>query len=148
VRSLLAAGAPVDAALAQVVLADCLTQAGDLGAARIQLGQAKAAFTQAGARWLAGTAARAEARLGARAARPHRDGGPGLTALSERERQVAELAAAGLTNREIAARLYLSARTVEAHLGRVFGKLGVRSRVDVAALVAGRAVDCPPAEGA
>ncbi|MDQ1644377.1 MAG: hypothetical protein QOJ50_561 [Cryptosporangiaceae bacterium] len=143
VRSLLAAGAPVDAALAQVVLADCLTQVGDLGAARIQLGQAKAAFTQAGARWLAGTAARAEARLGARAARPHRDGGPGqtgptaLTALSERERQVAELAAAGLTNREIAARLYLSARTVEAHLGRVFGKLGVRSRVDVAALVAG-----------
>jgi DNA-binding NarL/FixJ family response regulator len=135
VRCLLAAEAPVDAALAQVVLAECLAEAGDLASARTQLGQAKAAFAAAGAHWLASNATRAEARLGARAARPHRGGALGLTALSERELEIAQLAASGLTNREIAARLYLSAKTVEAHLGRIFGKLGVRSRVDVASLI-------------
>ncbi|WP_269466111.1 response regulator transcription factor [Lentzea guizhouensis] len=45
---------------------------------------------------------------------------------------MAELVAAGLTNREIAAKLFLSVKTVEAHLARVFTKLGVKSRVGVA----------------
>ena len=57
-------------------------------------------------------------------------------ALSTREREIAELVADGLTNREIAARLFLSEKTIETHLTRVFQKLGVRSRAQVAAAVA------------
>ena len=44
------------------------------------------------------------------------------------ERQIARLARDGLSNPEIGARLFLSPRTVEWHLGKVFGKLGIRSR--------------------
>jgi DNA-binding CsgD family transcriptional regulator len=48
----------------------------------------------------------------------------GLTAA---ERRVAELVAAGRTNREVAMALYLTERTIESHLSRVYAKLGVRS---------------------
>jgi DNA-binding CsgD family transcriptional regulator len=48
--------------------------------------------------------------------------------LTNRERQVAELAADGAKSREIADRLYLSPRTVENHLQRVYAKLGVNGR--------------------
>ena len=48
--------------------------------------------------------------------------------LTPQEREVALLAATGLTNREIAARLYVSPRTVSAHLYRIFPKLGITSR--------------------
>ncbi|GGN88401.1 transcriptional regulator [Streptomyces albiflavescens] len=48
--------------------------------------------------------------------------------LTPQERQIAELAAQGLTNRDIAARLYLSPRTVGYHLHKIFPKLGIRSR--------------------
>ncbi len=48
--------------------------------------------------------------------------------LDTAERRIAELAAKGLSNKEIAARLYLSPRTVSAHLYRAFPKLGVTSR--------------------
>ncbi len=51
--------------------------------------------------------------------------------LSPQELQVAQLAAQGLTNREIGARLYLSHRTVGSHLYRAFPKLGVRSRSEL-----------------
>jgi DNA-binding NarL/FixJ family response regulator len=50
--------------------------------------------------------------------------------LTERESQVLVLAAEGLSNREIAAALYLSAETVKAHLRQIFRKLGVRNRVE------------------
>ena len=52
----------------------------------------------------------------------------GIASLTPQEREVAQLAATGLTNREIAARLYMSPRTVSAHLYRIFPKLGIRSR--------------------
>jgi DNA-binding CsgD family transcriptional regulator len=52
--------------------------------------------------------------------------------LSSRERDVAQLAAGGLTSRAIAERLALSARTVDNHLGRVYTKLGVASRAELA----------------
>lgn len=55
--------------------------------------------------------------------------------LTERERQVAELVAAGLTNRMIAERLYVSEATVKVHLGRVMPKLAVDTRVGVAIAV-------------
>ena len=48
--------------------------------------------------------------------------------LTAQERQIAQLARDGLSNPEIGARLFISPRTVEWHLGTVFGKLGIRSR--------------------
>jgi DNA-binding CsgD family transcriptional regulator len=53
--------------------------------------------------------------------------------LSAAERRVAALAAGGATNKEIAAELFMSVKTVEAHLSRVYRKLGVRSRTELAA---------------
>ena len=55
----------------------------------------------------------------------------GVTSLTAQERLVAELAAPGLTNRQIGDRLYLSARTVGTHLYRIFPKLGVTSRASL-----------------
>ncbi|MFQ5611861.1 MAG: LuxR C-terminal-related transcriptional regulator [Anaerolineae bacterium] len=52
--------------------------------------------------------------------------------LSNREREVLTLLAQGLSNKEIAQRLYLSVRTVEGHLVNVYGKLGVHSRTEAA----------------
>lgn len=54
--------------------------------------------------------------------------------LTTREREVAMLAAGGASNREIASALHLSVRTVEVHLGRVFAKLEVRTRVELTVL--------------
>jgi DNA-binding NarL/FixJ family response regulator len=62
-------------------------------------------------------------------------------AFSHRERQILSLLVAGLTNREIAARLYLSESTVKSHLASAFAKLGVRSRRDAAALLLDPAED-------
>jgi DNA-binding NarL/FixJ family response regulator len=59
--------------------------------------------------------------------------GPAI--LSERERQIARLAADGATNREIAARVFLSPKTIEKHLSSVYLKLGVRSRAQLTRLV-------------
>ena len=72
------------------------------------------------------------------AARQRRGGGEGLDALSGREREIADRVAEGRTNREIGAELFLSEKTVEGHLTRVFAKLGVTSRAEVAEVV-GRA---------
>jgi DNA-binding CsgD family transcriptional regulator len=59
--------------------------------------------------------------------RPSRDGG-----LTNTEQKVAELVAAGGTNKEVASELFLSVKTVEANLSRIYRKLGVRSRTELA----------------
>jgi DNA-binding NarL/FixJ family response regulator len=76
-------------------------------------------------------------RLGARAEPrgPAAPGESGIAALSKREREIAQLVTDRLTNREIAAELFLSDKTVESHLRNIFHKLGVSSRVDVARAV-------------
>lgn len=61
-------------------------------------------------------------------------GATGWDSLSAKERQVADLVADGLANAEVAARLFVSRRTVETHLYRIYGKLGVRTRVELAVL--------------
>lgn len=63
---------------------------------------------------------------------------PHLDRLASTERQVAGLVLEGATNREIAARLFISVKTVEATLTRVYRKLGIRSRVDIVRLAAGQ----------
>jgi len=68
------------------------------------------------------------AELHAAGARPRREAITGVEALSSSERRVAELAAAGHTNREIAQGLYITPKTVEVHLTNVYRKLGVSSR--------------------
>ncbi|MGH3292946.1 MAG: helix-turn-helix domain-containing protein, partial [Trebonia sp.] len=77
--------------------------------------------------------AKGEAPAGPPASTPKQDGG--LKALTRREREVAELVADGLGNREIAERLYLSKRTVDSHVEHVFTKLGFSSRAQLTAWV-------------
>jgi DNA-binding CsgD family transcriptional regulator len=89
-------------------------------------------FTDTGMEAFAGRARRQLAAGGAtldeREARPRDD-------LTRQERQITRLALEGLTNPEIGARLFLSPRTVEWHLGKVFAKLGIRSRRELAAVL-------------
>ena len=59
-----------------------------------------------------------------------------MPTLSNRERDVLELVAEGLNNEEIAARLYISARTVERHLANIYAKLGVSGKAARAAAAA------------
>jgi DNA-binding CsgD family transcriptional regulator len=73
-------------------------------------------------------AARARAELARAIARPATQ-----DKLTESEHQVAQLAASGLTNREVAAQLFISPKTVEANLARVYRKLGIGSRAQLGA---------------
>jgi DNA-binding NarL/FixJ family response regulator len=57
--------------------------------------------------------------------------------LTDQERQIAQLARDGLSNPEIGARLFLSPRTVEWHLRKVFTKLGIHSRLELAGALPG-----------
>ena len=79
---------------------------------------------------------------GVRAATAGPRSAPAWPELTESEFAVVSLVAQGATNREAADRLYLSAYTVNSHLRHVFGKLGIRSRVDLARLAAQRGI--PP----
>jgi LuxR family maltose regulon positive regulatory protein len=58
----------------------------------------------------------------------HGAAGPLLEPLSERELEVLRLLASGISNREIAAKLFVSLDTIKSHLKHIYGKLGVRSR--------------------
>jgi non-specific serine/threonine protein kinase len=65
--------------------------------------------------------------------------GAGTTAgLTAREREVADLVATGLSNREIASQLFISKRTVDAHVEHIFAKLGISSRVQLAVTLRNR----------
>ena len=66
----------------------------------------------------------------------------GVAALTRREREVALLVADGLTNTELARRLYISPRTVAVHVSNILHKLGVSSRTEVSTAIS---QDAPPA---
>jgi DNA-binding NarL/FixJ family response regulator len=130
-------GQSSSAARARVAAGRAWVAAGEPEHAVSCLEGARATFLEAGAPRLADEAARELRRLGRRVARP---GGratttDGLGGLSDREREVAGLVAAGRTNGEIATALHLSEKTVANHLTRIFGKLGISSRAALAAAV-------------
>jgi DNA-binding NarL/FixJ family response regulator len=105
--------------------------------ARARLREATDIFHACGASALEAQAVRERRRLGVRVPAPAQPGRTaGTQGLSPRELQIAKLVTQGLTNQKIAAELYLSVRTVETHLSRVFTKLGVTSRAGVAAMLA------------
>ncbi len=126
---------PIDEARARILAGRALAHT-DRGEAIAQLERAHTQLEAAGAARCRDEAASELRALGQRVARPKRSResmGEGVASLSTREREVAELVALGRTNKEIAAELYLSEKTVESHLSRIFGKLGASKRAQVAA---------------
>ncbi|MFF1273473.1 LuxR C-terminal-related transcriptional regulator [Streptomyces marokkonensis] len=120
---------PYHAALTAAGAARCaLALGGDGGRAVTALADCASAFDALGATWDAART-RAELRRHQPAAERRPPGRPRYgDVLSPREEEVAELAAAGMSNREIATTLHLSPRTVEQHVARALQKTGVHSR--------------------
>lgn len=119
---------PLDRARTLLALGTTRRRAKHKRAARESLEQALAIFEHLGARLWAEKARAELRRIGGRIA--HHD------ELTASERRVAELTAAGKTNREVAAELFVTVHTVEKALTRVYRKLGVRSRAELARLFA------------
>ncbi len=127
----------VDAGRALLTAGLAHAAAGSDERARERLREATDVFASCGARALEGQAIRERRRLRERVpspSAPGQSGGP--YGLSPRELEIASLVAQALTNQKIARQLFISVRTVETHLSRVFAKLGVASRAGVAAKLA------------
>jgi DNA-binding CsgD family transcriptional regulator len=107
--------------------------AGRRTAAREPLLEALEIAARCGARTLE---RRARAELGAIGIRPRTTDRTGAASLTPSERRVAELAASGGSNREIAQTLFVTEKTVETHLGRAFRKLDIASRRQLAGVLA------------
>jgi len=115
---------PFDRARTLLALGATLRRAKRKADARRALEEAIAAFDSLGA---AAFAARARSELERIGGRPPSKGG-----LTPTERQIAELVAEGRSNKEVAAALFVSVKTVEANLSRTYAKLGIRSRAGLA----------------
>jgi DNA-binding NarL/FixJ family response regulator len=111
--------------------------ADDRKAAIDVLRQAEQDFDRCGSQRARDEARRELRKLGARAEPrgPASADDSGLGALTKREHEIAGLVTDRMTNREIAATLFLSDKTIESHVRNIFMKLGVSSRVDVAKTV-------------
>jgi DNA-binding CsgD family transcriptional regulator len=128
--------AKVELARARCDLGIALARAGERRVGRELLERSHDAARECGARGLAQTT---HDELVVAGARPRRLMFSGVEALTAAERRVAEMAADGLTNREIAQALFVTPKTVENQLGRAYTKLGVSSRLEVRP-----ALDAPP----
>jgi DNA-binding CsgD family transcriptional regulator len=121
-------GFPFDRARSLLALGDTLRRAGRRRLAAERLEAARSIFERLGAPlWLE----RAATELRRAAPRPRRD-----HELTAAETRVAQLVAAGATNKEAAARLFTTVATIEAHLTRIYRKLDLRSRSELARKVA------------
>jgi len=119
--------APFEVARVRLAYGDWLRRNMHALEARTQFRLAASTFEVLGAvRWR--TRAEGELRVAGGAGAPSGTAVDTSVELSEQERRVASLAAAGLTNKQIANQLYLSPRTVSGHLYRLFPKLGVTTR--------------------
>jgi DNA-binding CsgD family transcriptional regulator/tetratricopeptide (TPR) repeat protein len=125
--------AKLEHAKARTELGAALRRANRRSEAREQLRQAVELATICGAVPLA---ARAETELLATGARPRRIALSGVESLTPSERRVAQMAAGGPTNREIAQALFVTPKTVEVHLSSVYRKLEIRSRSQLPAALA------------
>ena len=126
--------APLELARTQLAYGEWLRAEGRREEARDPLREALAGFEQIEARPFA-ERARRELRAAGAIARP---AATAETELTPHELRVAQLVAQGLTNREAAAALFVSAKTIEHHLRNVFRKLGVRRRTELARMMAAR----------
>jgi len=123
-----AAGFPLDRARALLVAGEARRRAGERRLAAERIAAAATVFGELGAPlWLE----RAEREVRRASPRPVRERG----ALTAAETRVAALVASGRTNKETAAELFTTVATVEAHLTRVYRKLGIRSRTELASRV-------------
>jgi DNA-binding CsgD family transcriptional regulator len=120
---------PFELGRTRLLLGQLLRRRNERRAAREELDSARSIFTELGTRVWAARAADELKRIPIR-----RKASEGLTPT---ELQVARLAAAGRTNREVAQALFLSPKTVEANLSRIYRKLGIRSRAELGARMAG-----------
>ncbi len=126
------AALPIVAARARILCGRAQSAAGDREGAASTLREAEAACTALGADRLAAEAVRHLRGIGRRVNRRGRQGvTSGASALTARQRQVATLAADGHSNREIAATLFLSQKTIESHLAGAFAALGIASRASL-----------------
>ena len=132
-----AAGNPLLSARGRALAAIALIARGDQARGIGELTHAERTLFACGARREADAAARELRRLGQKIPRRTRPTArrPGLAALSRRENEIAAEVASGKTNREVAAALFLSEKTVGNHLSRIFEKLDVHSRAALASLV-------------
>ena len=121
--------APVELARALTDHGSALRRAGHRVEARVQLGRGLDLAHRQGA---AGIADRAREQLIAAGAKPRRDAITGRDALTAGELRVARLAAQGMSNREIAQALFITAKTASAHLSRAYRKLDITSRAQLA----------------
>jgi DNA-binding CsgD family transcriptional regulator len=127
-----ALGLMPDAARARLARGRALVRLGQRNQANAQLREARTMFEGMGARlWVA----RADSELG------RSDPRPGSGALTATESRIAELVASGRRNREIGNALFMSVATVEAHLTRMYRKLGIRSRAELTRLVVDGTLD-------
>ncbi|TDC90167.1 LuxR family transcriptional regulator [Actinomadura sp. 7K507] len=133
------AGRRPEAGRAELAAGIAHAAAGDRNRARERVRAAAEIFDACGMRGLHAQAVREQRRLGVRVPAPGRSTAPSPGGkekppfgLSPREHEIAMLVAEGCSNQQIAERLFLSVRTVETHLSRVFAKIGVSSRVGVA----------------
>ncbi|WP_406320073.1 ATP-binding protein [Streptomyces sp. NBC_00519] len=118
---------PFDLARVRLAYGQHLRRTPAVKDARVHLAAALKTFRRLGAVPWAARAAEELRATGRTATRVHQD--LGTTPLTEQEHRIAALAASGMTNKQIGERLFLSHRTVAAHLHRIFPKLGVTSRV-------------------
>ena len=112
-------------ARAHLVYGEWLRREARLGQARAGLRTAEEMFTEIG---MEAFAERARSELVAAGAKPRQRADEAREKLTPQEQQIAQLARDGLTNAEIGGQLFLSPRTVEWHLHKVFAKLGIDSR--------------------
>ena len=142
-------GALLHAAFSRGLQGRALAAAGEREQAIATLREAEAELDACGSLRVRDELRRELRKLGARAESrgPAAAGETGVASLTKRELEIAELATDRKTNREIAAALFLSDKTVESHLRNIFHKLGVSSRVEVARAVERdrREREAPPA---